>query len=73
MNARLHTLIADAESRLAAGDQERLAALVEAFVSTHEAPDDFSPEERAHLSMIDAEPFDSADPAEVAAFFAKRG
>ena len=69
MNARLHNLIAEAESRLAVGDQERLAALVEAFVTTHAAPDDFSPEERRHLAMLDAEPFDPADPAEVATFF----
>lgn len=69
MNARLYTLIAEAESRLAIGDQERLATLVEAFVATHEATDDFTPSERRHLAMLDAEPFDPADPAEVSAFF----
>ena len=71
MDARLHTLIAEAETRLAAGDQERLAALVEAFVSTHEASDDFSPEERRHLAMLDDESFEPADPAEVSAVFTR--
>lgn len=73
MNARLHTLILDAETNLDLPDQERLAQLVEAFVTTHQDPTPFSPEERAHLALIDAEPFDPADPAAVAATFGRRG
>jgi hypothetical protein len=73
MNARLQSLILDAETHLAAPDQERLAELVEAFVTTHQDPAPFTPEELAHLALIDAEPFDPADPAAVAAIFGRRG
>lgn len=73
MNARLQTLLLDAETRLAAPDQARLADLVEAFVTMHDDPTPFTPEERAHLVLIDAEPFDPADPATVAATFGRRG
>lgn len=73
MNARLQTLLHDAETRLAAPDQSRLADLVEAFVATHDDPAPFTPEERAHLALIDTEPFIAADPAAVAATFGKRG
>ena len=73
MNARLQSLIRDAEMRLATPDQTRLAELVEAFVTTHEDPAPFTPEERAHLALIDAEPFDPADPDAVAAIFGRRG
>lgn len=73
MNARLQSLILDAETRLAAPDQTRLAEIVEAFVTAHEDPAPFTPEERAHLALIDAEPFDPADPDAVAATFGQRG
>lgn len=73
MNIRLQTLIHEAEARLSAAEQARLADLVQAYVTSHEAPDDFTPTERAHLAVIDAEPFDPADPADVAKVFARRG
>ncbi len=73
MNARLHSLILDAETHLDAPDQDRLAELVEAFVTTHQDPAPFTPEERAHLTLIDAEPFDPADPDAVASTFGRRG
>jgi hypothetical protein len=73
MNLRLQTLLAEAESRLAEADQSRLADLVEAFVATYDAPADFSPEEQADLARLDAEPFEAADPAEVAEAFRRRG
>lgn len=73
MNIRLHTLLQDAESRLALSDQERLAALVEAFVMTHDGQVDFSPAEMEYLQLIDAEPFQSVDPLEIERLFARRG
>ncbi|MCX7300391.1 MAG: hypothetical protein NTX73_08450 [Rhodobacterales bacterium] len=73
MNARLQSLIRDAETRLAMPDQIRLAEIVEAFVTTYEGPAPFTPEERAHLALIDAESFDPADPVAVAATFGWRG
>ena len=73
MNAQLKHVLEDAERRLGASDQARLAELVETFVATHEGEGDFTPEELARLARIEAEPSDPADPAEVAALFARRG
>jgi hypothetical protein len=73
MNIRLQTLITEAEARLSASEQARLADLVQAYVTSHEEPDDFTPAERAHLALIDAEAFEPADPEEVIRVFARRG
>jgi hypothetical protein len=73
MNAHLHDLINHAEANLGAADRDKLAALVESFLATHEGKEPFTEEERAHLARLDAEPFEPADAAEVAAFFARRG
>lgn len=73
MNIRLLDLLLDAEARLAPLDQERLAALVEAFVVTHEGQTDFSFEELAHLSRVETEPFQAADSREIERLFARPG
>lgn len=73
MSARLHALIQTAESRLNAADQAQLAEIVEDFVALREGAPDFTAEERDHLKRLEAEPFTPADPAEVAALFARRG
>lgn len=88
MNARLHHLIVEAEAKLGAEAQERLAEVVETFVATWstvaelpggELPGgefpggEFTPEEMARLREIDAEPFEAVDPAEVEAVFRRRG
>ena len=73
MTAPLRDLIIAAESRLDDPTRERLAALVESFLDTHDGSDHFTASERVHLRALDAEPFDPADPAEVAALFARRG
>ena len=73
MNARLHDLIVEAEAKLGPEAQERLAEMVESFVVSWTAEADFTPEEMARLREIDAEPFVAADPAEVEAFFRRRG
>jgi hypothetical protein len=72
MNATLRALIDDAEERLSPADRERLADLVRSYVETH-AADAFTPDERAHLEALDAEPFDPAPPEAVALLFSKRG
>ena len=73
MNARLHDLIVEAEAKLGPEAQERLAEIVESFVVTWTSDVEFTPEEMARLREIDAEPFEAADPAEVEAFFRRRG
>ena len=73
MNAHLHDLIENAEARLGAKDRDKLAALLESFLATHEGDEPFAEDERAHLARLDTEPFDAVDPAEIAAFFARRG
>ncbi len=73
MNAQLKHVLEDAERRLGAKDRQRLAEFVEAFVASHEGPNDFTSKELTHLARIEAEPSDPADPAEVAALFARRG
>ena len=72
MNQRLHSLLAEAEAQLAPEDQEDLAEILEQFVANRTAAMTFTPEEMAHLELIASEPFVAADPAEVAAFFARR-
>jgi hypothetical protein len=73
MNARLKSLLRTAETRLAPADQAELADLPESFVASHEGDPDFTPEELDRLRRIDTEPFTAADPAAVAALFARRG
>lgn len=72
MNQRLQTLLAEAEV-LPVAEQERLADLVESFVATHAAADLFTPEELDDLERLAAEPFERADPAEVAALLVRYG
>ena len=50
----------------------RLAHLIAAFLAAQDGAHGFTPEEMAHLRVIDAEPFIPADPAEVAALFGRR-
>jgi hypothetical protein len=69
MNARLHTLLTDAEARLAPEDQDALADLIEAFVENRDDDPHFTAEELAHIRRLDAEPFVEADPVRVAALF----
>jgi hypothetical protein len=72
MNARLHHLLAEAES-LPEAEQDLLADLVESFMASHAGSDLFTPEELEHIRRLESEPFVEADPDEVAAFFARRG
>jgi hypothetical protein len=71
MNARLKTLMDEAEAKLDPVAQDHLGDMVEAFVSTWNGSADFTPEELAHLATLAAEPFDAAPPEAVAAFFAR--
>ena len=73
MNMRLHDLVDEAEIRLAASEQMLLADLVSAFVIAHTGPLEFDQTELAHLKMIDAQPFDPADAAEVEILFRRLG
>ncbi len=73
MNARLKDLIVEAEAKLGSEAQARLAEVVEAFVASWSEEVAFTPEEMARLREIDTEPFEQADPAEVEAFFRRRG
>ena len=72
MNARIRSLTAAAEARLPEPDQDDLANLMEEFVAGRSDPVAFTPEEWAHLRVVDAEPFVPADPGDVAALFARR-
>lgn len=71
MNARLSYLLAEAEARLLEAEQDDLADLVASYLDSHGAAP-FTAEELAHLDRLVAEPFVEADPAEVAAIFARR-
>lgn len=73
MNARLSDLIHAAETRLDLADQQRLADMVQGFVETHSGDPAFTESERAHLDLIAQEPFDPADPQDIASVFARRG
>ena len=72
MNARIRSLTAAAEAQLLGPDQDDLADLMEEFVAGRSAPVTFTPQEWAHLRVIEAEPFFPADPGDVAALFARR-
>lgn len=73
MSMRLHDLIEVAETRLSAPEQERLAALVESFVSNHADMAAFTKAELTHLREIDAEPFVAADPEALGRLFSRIG
>lgn len=73
MNARIRSLIDTAEARLPGTDQDDLAELMEEFLSARAAPSTFTADEWVLLRQIDAESFVTADPAAVAAVFARRG
>jgi hypothetical protein len=75
MSARLRQSLLHAEAVLDVDAQNRLADIVERFMSDHgrggEAP--FTPEEVREFETVGAGPFESADPEEVRAFFARDG
>ncbi len=76
MPTRLQTLLSEAET-LPESEQDDLADLIESFLADHDGGHDggamFTPEELARLDRIAAEPFVEADPARLAALFARRG
>ena len=72
MNARLHTLLTEAEAQLSPADQDWLAELLEAFMANHSPASYFTPEELAHLQRLDAEPFIPASDEDMKALFARR-
>jgi hypothetical protein len=72
MNARIRSLIDSAEMQLSAQEQESLADLLQDFLDGRHPDADLTADELAHLRMVDAEPFEPADPAQVAAYFARR-
>jgi hypothetical protein len=69
MNARLHSLLTDAESRLAPEEQDVLADMLEAFLTNREKDPALSADEVAHLKRIAGEPFEAAPAEDVAAYF----
>lgn len=73
MNTHLKDSIRIAERTLPDEGQEQLAAIIDLFTANFErSPDaDFSADELAHLTAAAGEPFAEADPAAVAALFAK--
>ncbi|NCQ25180.1 MAG: hypothetical protein GW798_12185 [Roseovarius sp.] len=72
MDERLQNLMERAETCLDAPSRATLAEIVDGFIATHTGPQDFTPQELAHLRRIDAEPFVPADAEKVAALFARR-
>ncbi len=73
MSRPLHDALVEAERRLDAEAQARLAALVSATVADWADGAPFTAEEMAHLKALDAETPAPVDPEEVAAFFAAHG
>lgn len=71
MNAILKQSLALAEAKLDENAQTRLAELVGQAIANWSEPAPFTPEEMAHLRVLAEEPFESADPEEVKALFAK--
>jgi hypothetical protein len=69
----LDTQIAEAGGLDDPAARLRLAHVIAAFLGAQGDNQGFTPEEMAHLRVIDAEPFRPADPAEVAALFRPRG
>ena len=75
MNARLRQSVIEAERALPSEAQDRLAEIVRAFTADHARPPEtaFTPDDLERVERIAAEPFESADPEEVRAFFARDG
>ena len=72
MTANVRHLITDVETRLDPAQRETLAAIVDTFLATHDGPPPFTATEHDHLTTLDREPFEMADPNDVAALFARR-
>ena len=72
MNIRLQSLMNEAETRLGAADQERLAELVETFLAVSGPEADFSAEELADLRDLHQNPVELASDDAVAALFGRR-
>jgi hypothetical protein len=75
MSARLRISLLHAEAVLSAEAQNRLADIVDRFTSDHSrgGEEAFTPEELRDVEAIGAVPFETADPEEVRAFFARDG
>lgn len=71
MNKRLEEMVATAKAQLDDAGQEELCELVSDFIASRRAAAAFTPEELAHLSEVDQEPFEPADVEEVAQAFRK--
>lgn len=72
MNARIRSLVAAAEAKLSAADQDSLADVLQAFIDARSDDAGFSEGELAHLRDVDQEPFVPADPKAVSAYFGRR-
>lgn len=73
MSRHMLELLNRAEQSLSVADQAELVAIIETFIDARDEVDDFTDEERAHLAMLDAEPFVEAPAARLAAVFGRRG
>ena len=75
MSVKLDHILDQARTALSTADQDRLADVIAAYVATRSAdPNDLLTDgQRAELARRHGAPFESADPAEVEAFFAKHG
>ncbi len=71
MNARLKVLIDHAEHTLDPSAQDRIVDMLEDFLSMWNDSSDFTPEELAHVTRLESEPFEAASPEAVAAFFGR--
>lgn len=71
MNTPLQDIIGQAEARLDPDAREELAELISTFVAGRQESAEFTPAEMEHLRVLDVEPFEAADPAEVAEVFSK--
>lgn len=73
MNARLRTILDEARTALAPGEQDELADLIEAYIANHAPATALTDAELAELKRRHDEPFDPAPApeAEVREFFAR--
>ncbi|MET4127851.1 hypothetical protein [Roseovarius sp. MBR-6] len=62
-----------AETCLDAPSRATLAEIVDGFIATHAGPQDFTPQELAHVRKIGTEPFVPADPQALTSLFGRRG
>lgn len=72
MNARLQTLLAEAEA-LPEPEQDLLADVIEDFLADPADAAILSAEESAEIDHMLSKPLELADPAEVEAVFARHG